>query len=369
MYSVLTVCSHSRSEVVYPAGVADFKQRSYGLPSLLNTGEGPAPDRNFFASYKIHYTRKSITAAHACLDIATVPAKSDEINADLSSCTDLLRRCSCFLHSRIFYALRLLLSVAHEAWRTKRYDVISVDTLRIDYYITALRDRLETASEKGRYRVPYLWLNALQAKIEPWWQALRRLLEGDGHDVASAAAETPTSSSKAVSPTQRANSAPLDFEHPAASFNSTSLDLPSSPLLPEVTSDLFAYDPFASDPLCAVLSYNGIFDPTATDSGLLTTIPGENCDFGLLPTTVQERGLTNPLREQIYKPPHGAAFDFVDGNIGDHGKDVNEIDHFTFNWGNLSELLPGPEWFFTPLPPYLHDSELADQEDSWVISS
>lgn len=295
------------------------------------------PDRNFFAPYKIRYTMKGITAAHVCLDIATAPIKSDEIvNADLSrrSSTDLLRRCGCFLHTRIFYALRLLLSVAHEVWRTKKYEILEVNTLKIDAYITALRAGLEAASEKGRYRVPSLWLNALQAKIEPWWQALRRLLARDGHNFATKSTNgSPISPSIPASPVQNANGTPVDCQQPNADFfsNAHSWDVPLSPFLVEHTYEMFAFDP----------SFNDLLDGATTDFEAATLSP-----------TVPKRAPSSnePHRKHVNIAPEGPGSDLFGESTGTNGRAVEDLD---------CGLLTGSEFLFSPLPPYVLNNEVS----------
>lgn len=294
------------------------------------------PDRNFFAPYKIRYTLKSIIAAHVCLDIATAPVESDEIaNADLSrrSSTDLLRRCGCFLHARIFYALRLLLSVAHEVWRTKKYEMLEVNTLKIDAYIIALRAGLDAASENGRYRVPSLWLNALQAKIEPWWQALRRLLAQDGHNSAMASnGLPPTPPSRPSSPLREANGTPGDCQQPNTDFfsNANSWDVPLSPFLVDHTYELFAFDP----------SFNDLLDGATSDF-----------DAGTLFPTAPKRAPTSnePHLQNGNIGPEVPGSDPFDESTGIHGKAVEDLD---------CELLTGSELLFSPLPPYVLNNEV-----------
>ncbi|KAJ4419741.1 hypothetical protein N0V82_004784 [Gnomoniopsis sp. IMI 355080] len=351
------------SEVIYPAGVADFRQRSYGLPSLSSPGESAVPDRNFFAPYKIRYSMKSIAAAHACLDIATAPVKPDEINADSLPASDLLRRCGCFLHTRIFYALRLLLSVAHEVWRTKKYDIIKVNTLKIDPYISALRDRLETASENGRYRVPTLWLNALQAKIEPWWRALRRLLERDEQNLTmTASEESPKPPSRAVSPPQQAGCRNhLDFQHPAANYYPNLLDPPFTPYVPAFPSDLVGSESVSVGLSNDMMSFNGLLEFAATDNDLLTTMPpGESCESGLLPATAQQHVSTEGHSHHADVPRQAADLYSGPDHSGCHTAKVDERDHLAFNWGDLSDFLASSDIFYQP---YVH-SDVLEQTGS-----
>lgn len=218
---------HDSSEMVYPAGVADFRQRSQGLPPIspwsqasCSSSSSPLtppqpnttpssstnPDRNFLAPYKIPYTRKCITAAHACLDLVTNPpssssytsasshyssstssSSSSSSNSLRASSSDLLRRFGVVPYGRIFYALRFLLFLAHEIWKTGRYDLVDVGSLRIGSYIASLKKCLNTASAGGRYRTPELWVYALRTRIEPWYRDLCALLE-DSRARASASA-------------------------------------------------------------------------------------------------------------------------------------------------------------------------------------
>lgn len=214
--------------MVYPAGVADFRQRSQGLPPIsppsqascslssppptspspdANTApsSGTSPDQNFLAPYKIYYTRKCITAAHACLDLITNPSSlshhshypspasssssssSDSVRS--SSPQDLLRWFGVVPYGRIFYALRFLLFLAHEVWKTGRYDLVDVGSLRIGGYIASLKKCLHAASAGGRYRTPALWVYALRTRIEPWYRDLCTLMEDSRAGASTAALE------------------------------------------------------------------------------------------------------------------------------------------------------------------------------------
>lgn len=312
------------------------------------------PDRNFFAPYKIRYTWKSITAAHICLDIATAPAKSNELiqtesssSSSSTSSTNLLRRCGCFLHARIFYALRLLLSVAHEVWRTKNYKTLDVNSLKIDASITALRARLRAASEKGRYRVPTLWLNALQAKIEPWWQALRGLLAQDGLSLTVASENgSPTSSPTPVSPLQRADGAfSVDCQQPAtADFfsTSTSSDVPLSPFLVESSCEMYTFDPFPAYLSNNMIPFTDLLEPATTDF-----------EAGLPSSTAPQQTHANVQLG-------GPGFNPLDKSVGNDGTIADESQPLPFDFGSLGESLPESEFNFSPLPPYVLGDQVPD---------
>lgn len=295
---------------------------------------------------------KSITAAHSCLDIATAPAKSDELiqAASPTPSTDLLRRGGCFLHARIFYALRLLLSVAHEVWRTKSYKKLDLNTLKIDAYITALRARLRIASEKGRYRVPTLWLNALQAKIEPWWQALRSLLAQDGHNLALTSGNgspSPSCPLRPASPVQRADGTSADCQHPAAIAadvfaTSNSSDVPLSPFLVEATSELFTFDPFPAYLSSNMIPFTDLLDPAMTD--FETGSPASRA----------------PQQTHVTIQPGGNGVKPLDESIGNDVRTVDESDSLTFDFGALGESIPESEFVFSTLPPHVLNTQVPE---------
>ncbi|KAI3401486.1 hypothetical protein diail_10920 [Diaporthe ilicicola] len=182
------------SEAIYPAGRANFRHRSHGLPSLSSpsqspdsTGTGTAaetalmPDQEVLAPYRIQYTKKCITAAHACLSLVVpAPATSPgECSTSSLSDPETLRYCSNVPYSRVFYALRFLLFVAHNVWRTGNYHLINVDSLRAGYYIEGLKKVLRVASDGGKFRTPSMWLYAIETRIEPWWKTFCAMLDRD----------------------------------------------------------------------------------------------------------------------------------------------------------------------------------------------
>ncbi|KAG6363878.1 hypothetical protein INS49_008981 [Diaporthe citri] len=178
------------TEVIYPAGRADFHARSHGLPSLSCPSQSPAstetdntdtkPDQDVLAPYRIQYTQKCITAAHACLTLVVEPPGSPGLTSTNSLAdAETLRYFSNVPYSRLFYALRFLMIVAHNIWRTGEYDLVNIDSLRPGYYIEGIKRVLAIASDGGRFRPPSLWLYAIQTRIEPWWEAFRARLERD----------------------------------------------------------------------------------------------------------------------------------------------------------------------------------------------
>lgn len=207
------------SEVIYPAGRANFQHRSHGLPSLSSPSQSPEstesptetmPDQDVLAPYRLQYTKKCITAAHSCLALVISPP----VSPDLSSTSSLgdpetLRYFSNVPYSRTFYALRFLLFVAHNIWRTGGYHLINVDSLRAGHYINGLKRVLSVASDGGKFRPPSLWLYAIETRIEPWWRAFSALLDRDrpppagrskstGELDVSSAAPTPASTTAAA---------------------------------------------------------------------------------------------------------------------------------------------------------------------------
>lgn len=180
------------TEVIYPAGKADFQSRSHGLPSLSCPSQSPAsaesdntsdtkPDQDVLAPYRIQYTQKCITAAHACLALVISPPVAPGLTSTTNSLADPegLRYFANVPYSRLLYALRFLLFVAHNIWRTGKYDLVNIDSLRPGHYIEGLKRVLTIASDGGKFRPPSLWLYAIRTRIEPWWASFRARLERD----------------------------------------------------------------------------------------------------------------------------------------------------------------------------------------------
>jgi hypothetical protein len=76
--------------------------------------------------------------------------------------------------SRSFYALRFLLQLSYHIWMTQSQQILPLDTLRVDFYIDALTQSLESAAGINKNRAPQLWLYALQTRIIPWHNTLRQ---------------------------------------------------------------------------------------------------------------------------------------------------------------------------------------------------
>lgn len=179
------------TEVIYPAGKADFHARSHGLPSLSCPSQSPAststdstddtkPDQDVLAPYRIQYTQKCIPAAHACLALVVSLSVSPGLTSTNSLAdAETLRYFANVPYSRLFYALRFLLFVAHNIWRTGKYDLVNIDSLRPGHYIEGLKRVLTIASDGGKFRPPSLWLYAIQTRIEPWWRSFRARLDRD----------------------------------------------------------------------------------------------------------------------------------------------------------------------------------------------
>lgn len=356
------------SEVIYPAGPADFRRRSHGLPSLSLSPKNstPLPDQHFFAPYKLRYTRKCITAAHACLDLATrgspsnAGARSGSYHStDTCSTEDLLRRFGVLPYGRIFYALRFLLFVAHEVWRTGRYDVVDIETLRIEAYLTALKRCLRATSSGGKYRISSLWLYALETRIEPWYQRLYALLQRDRpRREDPAGEETPRPSSRqAVSP-NRGKTASQSQDRDSTTVNDTLAEVPLSPLLLEFPFELFSSsDMFAAPPSNSIpqfdwrLSTNPIsFNASAlgNEARLTTTRSTQTSSEPLREPQTRPSYLEHHL-ETISGDAHLGPNNSPNGNLGDLDSwfgDLNmDLDPFTCTLDYLNEVLPGCDVF------------------------
>jgi hypothetical protein len=142
-----------------PAGrleADDFKRRELRLPPL-DRAEIVTRETSLLAQWRLSYTRKCIVAAHAVLDMFT--------NME----TARLRRLAAAYFPRPFYALRFLCQLSFQIWASGSEDVVSLRSLKLDFYIEALARLLSAASGGGLYKVPQLWLYALQSRIQPWY--------------------------------------------------------------------------------------------------------------------------------------------------------------------------------------------------------
>lgn len=326
--------------MIYPAGVADFKRRSHGLPALSTTKADTAtvPDQNFFAPYKIRHTRRCIKAAHACLDVVTAPSESNSFNS--ISPEDVLRRLGVLPYSRVFYALRFLLFVAHEIFRTKRHDVVGIETLEVDAYIASLKRRLVVASSGGSYRLPSLWLYALTTRIEPWYRELRALLDKEHPTEGSRRPpqdDAPKASAGGASPTR---------EDPQADGDQTWFSEPMLPLLLEFPFELFSSPDVFSMPPSRPL--NGSSRASAARKSRAASIepPTEN-----RPSPTAACNSTDMLQAGLCQ-----ADSTGDLNTWLGATDVNPF----FNWDDYSEIWPGSDMFLSPVPPYLTPNEAVE---------
>lgn len=395
------------TEVIYPAGKADFHNRSHGLPSLSCPSQSPAsaesdnsdtkPDQDVLAPYRIQYTQKCITAAHACLALVISPPVSPGLTSTNSLADpETLRYFSNVPYSRLFYALRFLLFVAHNIWRTGNYDLVNIDSLRPGYYIEGLKRVLSIASDGGKFRPPSLWLYAIQTRIEPWWEAFRAKLERDrpppsrsrsSGEVDGAPGATPastTSSPSSVKHPRRQTSEPLPPHYDKTNVSPFTTDAQMPTPMPY---DIFS----ASQAMDFLIPFNFVQQAPAVASA--GAIPG-NPNFGPQPfarsplelmRAVAERQTessgaegTTPTTNTSPPPPGTSRHASVGGsgedqtttttaaggyNLGattlDQGEGLGNIDDylgnmdldaFNFDWGDYGALFPGAEAFL-PDPP------------------
>jgi hypothetical protein len=124
-----------------------------------------AVDHHLLAPWKLDYTRKCIRSAHAVLDLFT------SIEATR------MRRLANIAFGRVFYSLRFLLLLSHQIWTGNGAHVISLQSLRIEYYINSLETSLDRATNGGTFRVAAIWLYALRSRVMPWYEQFRKLQE------------------------------------------------------------------------------------------------------------------------------------------------------------------------------------------------
>lgn len=346
----------------------------------------PKPDQNFLAPYKIRYTRKCITAAHACLDLVTNPADlySSASNSGYArmgaGSDDLLRRFGVLPYGRIFYALRFLLFLAHEVWKTGRYDLVDVGSLRIGAYIAALKRCLRVASAGGRYRTPSLWGYALRTRIEPWYRDLCALLERASSDKTTSRTLSEEGSEGEVTP-RAGSSARAATEYDAATSRRTQ-DAPEggdffSPLLFD-----FPFEILSSGGTPSSLPRNAR-DPRDTSTTAATpqatnkpfppkSISPISAPISRSPSTAEQQQQQQQQYVHAAAAPEptlqntSAATDLgspsFGHNIVDHDltASLEDMDIYTnvldFNWGDFGDIFPGSDMFLSPFPPLTGES-------------
>ncbi|KAG8157502.1 hypothetical protein KVR01_012544 [Diaporthe batatas] len=412
------------TEVIYPAGRADFQLRSHGLPSLTTPAQSPAspgtdcsetkPDQDVLAPYRIDYTKKCIAAAHACLGLVVSPPVSPGMTSTNSLAdTETLRYFSNVPYSRLLYALRFLMFVAHDIWRTGKYDAVDIDSLRPGYYIEGVKRVLSIASDGGRFRPPSLWLYAIQTRIQPWWEAFRARLDRDrpppsrarssgeveGTTTGTVRTATPSSPSTTsgtpggrahykTPPPRRQTSEPLPrSSHGRAGVSAfttaeSSVEPPSPAAVPY---DIFS----ASHSMDFLIPFN--FVQQAPDVAAADVVPNLHPPLGPVsmtqpdkissgsgsggPTSSYPAGACETLPSETSSslgcslgadqsiPAGGGGCPDVSNVFAPHGNGVGaldeflgtmDLDAFNFDWGDYESLFPGAEAFLpdpTVLPP------------------
>lgn len=388
------------TEVIYPAGKADFQNRSHGLPSLSCPAQSPAsaesdstdtrPDQDVLAPYRIQYTQKCIASAHASLALVVSPPVSPGLTSTNSLADpETLRYFANVPYSRLFYALRFLLFVAHNIWRTGKYHLVDIDALRPDYYIDGLKRVLTIASDGGKFRPPSLWLYATQTRIEPWWQAFRARLERDrpppsrsrsSGEVEGTSGATPPSTSatpSGSSPVQprRQTSEPLPPYYDRASVAPFTAP-ETQPPVTDVPYDIFS----ASHAMDFLIPFNFVQQaPSVMASDAIPDNPNLGPQPFARPTPETARGGRVGERTESLSaacttssaPPPGSSLHTSLGDSGDdnaaaaaaasydlaaaldQGEGISNIDDylgtmdldaFNFDWGDYG-LFPGAEAF------------------------
>lgn len=387
------------TEVIYPAGRADFQTRSHGLPSLSCPSQSPAststdntdtkPDQDVLAPYRIQYTQKCIAAAHACLALVVSPPVSPGLTSTNSLADpETLRYFANVPYSRLFYALRFLMFVAHNIWRTGEYDLVNIDSLRPGYYIEGLKRSLTIASDGGRFRPPSLWLYAIQTRIEPWWEAFRARLERDrpppsrsrsSGEVEGAPGATPSSTTAATPPNavkqpRRQTSEPLPPSYDRTSVSPFTETQPPAHVPYDIFSASQAMDfliPFnfvqQAPPVAAAEAIPG--NPNLGPQPFARSPPerlrvgsgGQTGSSGTTGTTTSppapasSRHASASGSGEDQPPPAttaaggydmGPTFDQGEGlgNLDDY-LETMDLDAFNFDWGDYGALFPGAEAF------------------------
>lgn len=256
--------------------------------------------------------------------------------------------------------------VAHEIWRTGRYDVVEVEALRVEAHLTALKRCLRRASAGGTYRVSSLWLYAIETRIEPWYQKLSALLERDrprtleGEHEPQEGGES-TLRPVAVSPSREAAvSEPQSMASPPAEVN-------LSPLGPDFPYELFT----ASDVLIAPSSHDLSHFDWGVSTRAATSAPTSHGEGQ--PVTATSTSTQNYF-QQAQAPIPGPSYQMspltgsghahyltnnnnLNGNTGDldawFGNLNMDLDPSTLNRDCLSDGLPGSDIFLSSLAPYL----------------
>ncbi|KAL1848949.1 hypothetical protein Daus18300_013407 [Diaporthe australafricana] len=405
------------SEVIYPAGRANFQHRSHGLPSLTSPSQSPEstetttetmPDQDVLAPYRLQYTKKCITAAHSCLALVVSPPVSPDLSSTSSSLGDpeALRYFANVPYSRTFYALRFLLFVAHNIWRTGGYHLINVDSLRAGYYIKGLKRVLSASSDGAKFRPPSLWLYAIETRIEPWWRSFSAMLDRDrppppgrskstGELEVPSAAGTPATTTAVTNQPHRQTSEPLPHSgHRTASVSPFPQDAQQGERV-AVPFDLFA----PNQAVDFLIPFNFIQQaPPVVDAGVMP----ENPNFGpqpfarrspesirsgsgsgsgsgggsavqktepARPPSISQASAPTPLSSRQSTSGGSVAADHqsvgydLEGayNQGNTLGELNDflgtmdLDAFDFDWGDYNALFPGAEAFLSdgvePAPP------------------
>ncbi|KAI7773365.1 hypothetical protein LA080_011101 [Diaporthe eres] len=383
------------TEVIYPAGRADFNTRSRGLPSLSCPIQSPAstetdntdtkPDQDVLAPYRIQYTQKCITAAHACLALVVEPPVSPGLTSTNNLADpETLRYFSNVPYSRLFYALRFLMFVAHNIWRTGEYDLVNIDSLRPGYYIEGIKRVLTIASDGGKFRPPSLWLYAIQTRIEPWWDALRARLERDrpppsrsrsSGEVEGATGATPSSTTATTPPRQpwRQTSEPLPPSYDRTSMTPFTEIQPSGP----VPYDIFS----ASQSMDFLIPFNFVQQapPVAASAAIpdnpnlgpqpfarsspkavrggsggqtLSSGTTANTTYTPAPGSSRQASVSGSGEDQTTTRTAAAGYNLGTpfdqgeglGNLDDY-LETMDLDAFNFDWSEYGPLFPGAEAF------------------------
>lgn len=388
------------TEVIYPAGRADFQSRSHGLPSLSCPSQSPAstetdntdtkPDQDVLAPYRIQYTQKCITAAHACLALVVSPPVSPGLTSTNSLADpETLRYFANVPYSRLFYALRFLMFVAHNIWRTGEYDLVNIDSLRPGYYIEGIKRVLTIASDGGRFRPPSLWLYAIQTRIEPWWEAFRARLERDrpppsrsrsSGEVEGVPGATPSSTTAATPPSaaqkpRRQTSEPLPPSYDRTSVSPFTEAQPPDPVPYDIFSASQSMDflipfnfvqqapsvaasaaipgnpnlgpqPFARPPPKAVRGGVGGQTESSGTTGNTISTPAPGSSRQASVSGSGEDQSTTAATAGGYDLQVGAPFEQGEalGNLDDY-LETMDLDAFNWNWGEYGALFPGEEAF------------------------
>lgn len=105
-------------------------------------------------------------------------AAQEMLDAVLACSTDTMRKLPNLMYTRLAMAVTSLLKI-HFSVRTGALgEVVTPQTVNVEFYLDSIANRLAEASSAGKYKIPSRWYHVIGVRGKDWYDRLEKRSEG-----------------------------------------------------------------------------------------------------------------------------------------------------------------------------------------------